>query len=68
MPMDMASMGDVDQAMSQGGDAEAEALLKAIKAGDAGMLKSIIKGMVMDCMDEPEGDMAAGSGPSDMEY
>lgn len=66
--MDKASMGDLGAAMSgSGDDPEGRMLMKCMQNGDAKGLKALIRGMVMDVLEEPaEEDEAAG--PSEMDY
>lgn len=64
----MASMDDLGAALAGGseGDAEGRMLMKCMKNGDAKGLKQLIRGMVLDVLEEePEAEEA---GPSEMEY
>lgn len=64
----MASMDDLGAALAGGSedDAEGRMLMKCMKNGDAKGLKQLIRGMVLDVLEEePE---AEATGPSEMEY
>lgn len=63
-----ASMDDLGAALACGseGDPESRMLMRCVKNGDAKGLKQLIRGMVMDVLDEGEPEVEAG--PSEMEY
>lgn len=64
----MASMDDLGAALAGGSedDAEGRMLMRCMKNGDAKGLKQLIRGMVLDVLEEePEAEAA---GPSEMEY
>lgn len=66
--MKMASMDDLGAALAGGSedDAEGRMLMRCMKNGDAKGLKQLIRGMVLDVLEEePEAEAA---GPSEMEY
>lgn len=63
-----ASMDDLGAALAGGseGDPESRMLMRCVKNGDAKGLKQLIRGMVMDVLDEDESEVEAG--PPEMEY
>ncbi len=66
--MKMASAEDLGAALDGGseGDPEGRMLMRCMKNGDAKGLKQLIRGMVMDALDE--GAETEEAGPSEMEY